>query len=148
MIIEITTPDGAETLAAVHALAFDSPWSPADISALSQGPNAIMLHAREDNGVAGFILCRCIADEAEVLTLAVSPAHRRKGVARRLLENASALAEARGAGRMFLEVAADNPAAIALYEGAGFRPVGRRSGYYSRAGGSVDAVVMRRDLNS
>ena len=148
MIIEITTSAVAETLAAVHALAFDTPWNAADLASLSQGVNAILLQARDGDDVAGFILCRCIADEAEVLTLAVSPAYRRQGIGSRLLENATALAGARGAGRMFLEVAADNPAAIALYEGAGFRPVGNRSGYYSRVGGAIDAVVMRRDLNS
>lgn len=148
MIFELTTSASAEALAAIHALAFDTPWNAADLASLSQGPNAILLQARDGDDVAGFILCRCIADEAEVLTLAVSPAYRRRGIGSRLLENATALAGARGAGRMFLEVAADNPAAIALYETAGFCPVGKRSGYYSRVGGAVDALVMRRDLNS
>jgi [ribosomal protein S18]-alanine N-acetyltransferase len=49
---------------------------------------------------------------------------------------------------MFLEVAADSSGAIALYEGAGFARVGARPGYYARGNNAVDALVMRRDLNS
>ena len=50
---------------------------------------------------------------------------------------------------MFLEVAVDNPAAIALYQAAGFVPAGRRRGYYRRQGAdAMDALVLRRTLNS
>jgi ribosomal-protein-alanine N-acetyltransferase len=89
-----------------------------------------------------------IAGEAEVLTLAVRPEQRRRGAARALLAAALALA-APTAAAMFLEVAADNAGAVALYEAAGFEQVGRRAGYYGRTGApSIDAIVMRRALNS
>ncbi len=77
-----------------------------------------------------------IAGEAEVLTLAVRPAARRRGIGRALVEAAATLAEA-SAAAMFLEVAADNPGAVALYAQTGFEIVGRRPGYYGRAGGRV-----------
>ena len=97
----------------------------------------------------GFILCRSIAGEAEILTLAVDPARRRRGAGRALVEAAAGMAATLGAEEMFLEVAVDNPAALALYEAAGFARVGRRPGYYARTDGAdVDAVVMRRELNS
>jgi ribosomal-protein-alanine N-acetyltransferase len=69
-------------------------------------------------------------------------------LARRLLEHAAATAAARGATSLFLEVAADNAAALHLYQAAGFHAVGRRAGYYARnAGPAVDALVLKRSLN-
>lgn len=98
---------------------------------------------------AGLILMRAIAGEAEVLTLAVAPAHRRRGVGRALLEAGLAQAALLGAEAAFLEVAADNPAALNLYRRSGFQEVGRRLGYYARPSGpAADALVLRRTLNS
>jgi ribosomal-protein-alanine N-acetyltransferase len=96
----------------------------------------------------GLILMRAIAGEAEVLTLAVEPSHRRRGVARALLRAGLTQAAASGAEEVFLEVAADNVAALALYRAEGFREAGHRGGYYRRPGGAaVDALVLRRTLN-
>nr|MDQ2860173.1 ribosomal protein S18-alanine N-acetyltransferase [Pseudomonadota bacterium] len=97
--------------------------------------------------VVGFIVCRVAADEAEILTLATNPRHRRRGVARALLETVTREADARGVASLFLEVAADNAAALALYTKAGFVAVGVRRGYYPRGVAAFDAVIMRRDLN-
>jgi [ribosomal protein S18]-alanine N-acetyltransferase len=138
----------AAAMAQTHATAFDSPWSAEDILRFAEEPGGFALVAEAGRGMAGFILCRVMAGEAEVLTLAVRPEHRRRGVARALVEAAMTLA-ARTAEAMFLEVAEDNPGALALYQGSGFSSVGRRAGYYGRAGAAaVDAVVMRRALNS
>ena len=138
----------AEALAGAHARAFDTPWDSADIARLMTGAGAFALAAGPVDQPAGFILCRAVAGEAEILTLAVDPAFRRRGLAAALVE-AAALLAARGAGELFLEVAADNEAAIALYAGRGFALVGRRPGYYARPGGAAaDALVMRRALNS
>jgi ribosomal-protein-alanine N-acetyltransferase len=148
LTIAPATAEDAEALARVHALAFAAPWSAPDIAAMARGHGAFALAARRLGDVAGFILCRTIVDEAEVLTLATAPAHRRQGLARRLLEAAALAAGHRGAARLFLEVAADNAAAIALYQDAGFGRAGVRAGYYSTPAGAVDALVMQRDLNS
>jgi ribosomal-protein-alanine N-acetyltransferase len=125
-------------LAALHAQAFDTPWGEAEIGVLLDGPGGFALL---DDG--GFILCRAIAGEAEILTLAVAPDARRSGKGRALVEAAAVLAAQAGAGSFFLEVAEDNTAAVALYRAAGFAEVGRRRAYY----GQVDAIVMRRALN-
>jgi [ribosomal protein S18]-alanine N-acetyltransferase len=85
-----------------------------------------------------------VADSAEILTVGVVPAARRRGVARHLLDDLLAEARRRGAVEAFLEVRVDNEAARALYLREGFAQVGLRRGYYD--GGRVDAVVMRRDL--
>jgi len=134
-------PEEAGALASLHAAAFERPWSAAEIAALAGAPGAFSLLAEGE----GFILCRVIAGEAEVLTLAVAPAARRRGVGRALVEAAAALAHAAGSRTMFLEVADGNDPALALYAAAGFETVGRRRGYYASG---ADALVMRRDLNS
>ena len=79
----------------------------------------------------------------------MDPASRRQGLGRALVDAAATLAGDQGAEALFLEVAATNSAALALYAQAGFETVGRRPGYYPQPGGlPVDAIVMRWDLNS
>jgi ribosomal-protein-alanine N-acetyltransferase len=149
MIVRPAAPTDADALGQVHAQAFEAPWSGHDILRFAADPGGLALVAAgEDGEIAGFILCRRIAGEAEVLTLAVRRAARRRGVARTLLGAAIELAGVTAAA-MFLEVAEDNPGAIALYARAGFEPVGRRAGYYARPGApAAAAIVMRRTLNS
>ena len=128
----------AQALADLHATAFAAPWSAAAIAELLAQPG-VFAEGEED----GFILIRVVADEAEILTLAVRPAARRVGLGGRLVEAAVVRAAARGAERMFLEVAEDNVAARALYARTGFVEAGRRRGYYARADGSrEDALVL------
>lgn len=149
MILEPIGAEAADALAAAHALAFDHGWSARDIADILASPGAFALAVRLDDTPRAFILCRAIAGEAEVLTLAVAPSHRRRGAARALLASGLAIAAELGAETAFLEVAADNPAAIALYRGEGFQEAGRRAGYYARSvGPAADALVLRRALNS
>ncbi|MBI5939952.1 MAG: GNAT family N-acetyltransferase [Caulobacterales bacterium] len=135
------TPADARQLAVLHASAFERPWDEAAFEALLVTFNVfgLMLDGQ------GFILCRAVADEAEILTLAVAPLVRRNGVGRALVEAAAQTAHARGADSLFLEVASDNVAALGLYAGAAFEPAGLRKAYYASG---ADAVVMRRTLNT
>jgi [ribosomal protein S18]-alanine N-acetyltransferase len=143
----VTEADGA-ALAEVHASAFPEPWTANELVRFSLDRSGIALVAELEDAVAGFILCRAIAGEAEVLTLAVRPQARRRGLARALLDAALGIATPT-CEAAFLEVAEDNPGAVALYQGCGFERVGRRGGYYSRRDGpAVAAIVMRRALNS
>jgi len=140
----------AADMAALHAGAFDAPWREPDIAQILASPGGFGVVARDGGRPpAGFILARAIAGEAEILTLAVDPASRRGGIGLALLTAAIGIAQENGAAAMFLEVADDNAAALALYARAGFAEAGRRRGYYRRAGGTaVDARVLRLDLNS
>ncbi|MDO5494283.1 MAG: ribosomal protein S18-alanine N-acetyltransferase [bacterium] len=79
--------------------------------------------------------------QAEILTIGVDPAHRRRGHGSRLLRDLLEIAAARGAREVFLEVRADDPGAQALYAGHGFEPLAIRPNYYPRSG--RDALVMR-----
>jgi ribosomal-protein-alanine N-acetyltransferase len=138
-----------EAMARVHAEAFPAAWREDEFEDLLDGEGIYGFLAADAAAPLGVILCRVAAGEVEVLTLGVSPAARRRSVARALM--AAAIPEARdlGATKAFLEVAVDNDPAIALYEVLGFRQAGLRKAYYNRgADGLVDALVMRLDLNA
>lgn len=132
--------DQAQRLAALHATAFDAPWDAAAFADLLTGPGVFVVESE-----AGFILMRSVADEAEILTLAVRPEARGRGEGGRLTVEGVAGAAARGAERVFLEVADDNVSALAVYRRAGFAEVGRRPRYYARPDGSRrDAILLAR----
>lgn len=137
----------AELLAGIHRVCFAEPWNPtsmAEVLALAGAEGLIaaddgsLTPAAEPPGPAGLVLWRRIFDEAEILTIAVLPPWRRRGVGARLLDAAMESARAAGARTMFLEAAADNLAALALYASRRFERVGLRKGYY----GDVDGVTM------
>jgi ribosomal-protein-alanine N-acetyltransferase len=141
----------ADLLAGMHRICFAEPWSAtsmAEVLALagSEGLIAVdggsLVPAADPPGPAGLVLWRRIFDEAEILTIAVLPPWRRRGVGMRLLEAAMDSATKAGAETMFLEAAADNGAALALYQSKGFMRVGVRKGYY----GGIDGVTMRCSL--
>lgn len=137
----------ADALAGIHAASFDAPWPAAELAALIAAPGAIVLLAEAEAGPFAFVLLRAVAGEAEVLTLAVDPARRRRGAALALMTAAIAAADAAGAENLFLEVACDNPAALALYAQLGFEAAGLRKAYYKRREApAVDAHVLRLDF--
>lgn len=128
-------------LAQLHADGFlvPRPWSAAEIAALLAGPGVFLL----TEGTGGFLMGRALAGEAELLTLAVAPAARRRGIGARLVAGFLAEARARGAESAFLEVASGNAAARALYAAAGFVQTGRRRGYYRGPDGRAeDALIL------
>jgi [ribosomal protein S18]-alanine N-acetyltransferase len=142
-------PADLADLAEIHAQAFDHPWSAEALRATLDGAHVFGLVGGAGAHAAGFILISSVAGEAEILTLAVRPTDRRRGIAAALVEAASSVALARAGEVMWLEVAEDNPAAIALYGRTGFTLAGRRPRYYPRPnGGFADALLMRRPLNS
>lgn len=141
--MELISPSDAADLAAIHRSAFDDAWNAPAFEALLASPGVFGIR----KGDAGFILSRAAADEAEILTLAVRPEERRAGLGAALLAAATEWAEGLGCAALFLEVAEDNPAALALYRSAAFAEVGLRRAYYARPRGAVAALVMRRDLN-
>ena len=133
-----------EELARLHAACFTTPrpWSAAEFGDLLGSRFCFLL-----TEPGGFLLGRVIADEAELLTLAVDPARRRQGIGARLLARFAEAAGARGAASAFLEVAEDNAAARALYGAGGWAGSGRRRGYYhGPAGNAVDALILTLPL--
>jgi ribosomal-protein-alanine N-acetyltransferase len=90
-----------------------------------------MAWVAEQNGcVAGFLIGRAVADEFEILNMGVARAHRRRGIAGQLVQEALQCSRKAGARRAHLEVRASNQAAISLYKRYGFKRYGRRERYY------------------
>ncbi|MBD3678656.1 MAG: ribosomal protein S18-alanine N-acetyltransferase [Rhodobacteraceae bacterium] len=135
------TPDD---LAQLHAAAFEfpRPWSAAEFASLLDGAGTFLV-----TEPGGFALGRAIAGEAELLTIAVDPGARRQGLGARLMQTFESEARTRGAETAFLEVAATNAPAIALYHRAGFAETGRRRGYYRLPDGKpVDACLFSKQI--
>jgi ribosomal-protein-alanine N-acetyltransferase len=148
-IVRPLRPERAEDCAAIHANAFAHSWSATDIAAMLSGSSTIGSAALDPASLRlrGFALSRVAADEAEVLTIAVDPALRRRGIGRELLQAHLGRVAIAGARAIFLEVDAANAAALVLYAKFGFSKVGERTGYYRRPDGkAATALVLRKDL--
>ena len=136
-------PEDGPVLAAIHVEAFHAPWNTAAFESLLAQAGVFAIRSPD-----GFILCRVVVDEAEILTLAVRPTARRTGLGARLTHAAADFAAQAGAERLFLEVAEDNVAARALYVRTGFAQTGQRKNYYANADGSrSDALLLTRELS-
>jgi len=151
--LRVCTGAHGAVLAALQESCFDEAWGDEAIATLLSRPGVFgLLACRLDEPVEGeleplgFVLCRVAADESEILSIGVMPEARRRGIATELMEAAMLTASEHGAARMFLEVAVSNDRARALYASLGFDERGRRTDYYDGAVGTVDAVILGRDL--
>jgi [ribosomal protein S18]-alanine N-acetyltransferase len=143
---EATARDAA-AFAQLHAASFQRGWSEYEMERLLLDRAVIAHRATIGRTTIGFILSRIAADEAEILSVAVSPRWRGRGLARSLLVLHLRRLAGMGATAVFLEVGERNEPATRLYARAGFQEVGRRQGYYQEGTGeSSTALVLRRDL--
>jgi ribosomal-protein-alanine N-acetyltransferase len=137
----------AEALAEIHAAAFGHAWSGDEFAALLADRGVFAVGVRRGHRLAGFVLVRVVADEAEILTIAVRPKNRRRGLGRMLMDEALRRLHRAGAARCFLEVDRGNTAAVALYRSLGFSVAGERRNYYHGGSpGDGTALVMRVQL--
>jgi ribosomal-protein-alanine N-acetyltransferase len=152
-------PSDAAALAALHGASFHRGWSEDEFERLLLDRAVVAHRVMIGRALAGFIISRIIAGEAEILSVAVASARRGKGVARQLLSLHLRRLAGLGTRTVFLEVDEGNVPANRLYKRAGFRKVGRREGYYPdrtdrnhggnsprRAGPNAAALVLRCDL--
>ena len=134
-----------EQMADIHAKALHGQtraWSLREFEDLLKEPHVLAV-----SDAQAFALGRLVADEAEILTLATHPDHRRQGFAKSVLILLEQVVMGRGGAVMFLEVASDNEAALRLYESTGYAQSGRRNRYYKRvSGGAADALILRKSL--
>lgn len=146
--VEMAEVQDAATLSKLHAASFFRGWPTADIvTFISDKATPVYIACDARRRIAGFAIIRTVADEAELLTIAVESKWRSKGVGRALLQAVFADLMLSPARRMFLEVDEHNSAAIALYQRLGFVTISSRKGYYTRPDGSAaTALVMARDL--
>jgi ribosomal-protein-alanine N-acetyltransferase len=145
----IARSDNPALLASLHRQCFEDSWDVASFRSLLAGQGVFAFTAKDASATESqaFILIQVAAEQSEILSIGTVPHARRSGFARVLLGEAAAEALARKAQDMFLEVAEDNAAALALYTTAGFATAGRRRLYYRRADGLlVDALMLRSPL--
>lgn len=139
-------PEHAADISRLHAQLFDPAWSEESIRALLEHPASTAFTAMIGGApktCVGFVMAQLAADEAEILSIGVAKDWQRKGIGKRLVEGVARAAQKAEAKKLFLEVAADNDAAMELYHRAGFLGIGLRRGYYERAGrDAVDAVTL------
>lgn len=146
--IEPAQPGDAETCARLHAQGFYRGWPREDFAAYIAGRDTPLYVACDaKRKIAGFAMIRLAADEAELITIAVDQKSRKKGIGLALMQAVFDDLRMTAARKLFLEVAADNPAALRLYRKLGFETIAERQGYYERADGQpATAIVMARDL--
>lgn len=147
-VIRPATTEDAEPLAHLHAACFAEAWGDTEMARWLSLPTVVGLAAFEGWTPAGFVIAQAVADQAEILTLAVDLDRRRKGVGRALLAALETELARRDVRSLHLEVAEGNLAGLALYRRAGFAETARRRGYYVRPSGAEDALVMTKSLRN
>ena len=141
--LSAAAPRDAAAIARLHAASFGRGWDEDEVHRLLLD-NAVVAHrAMVRRTMVGFIMSRMAADEAEILSVAIAPARRGRGLSRPLLDFHLRSLAGLGARTVFLEVDEHNAPACRLYRGAAFHEVGRRQGYYQGGGA---ALILRRDL--
>ncbi|MDR1692034.1 MAG: ribosomal protein S18-alanine N-acetyltransferase [Oscillospiraceae bacterium] len=142
MTILRLTADCAGQMAELEKECFSLPWSEKVIREELKNPAGLYFGAFEKGTLAGYAGIQIILDEGHVTNIATAPNLRRRGIARALLTELLAAAEARRVRHAMLEARASNEAALALYRAFGFAVVGRRKGYYEKP--AEDAVLMTK----
>ncbi|GAB6182770.1 ribosomal protein S18-alanine N-acetyltransferase [Thermodesulfovibrio hydrogeniphilus] len=136
----------ARDLPSIHHIAiqsFSSPWSMKSFAEELSNPNSRVKVVEVEGEIVGYVVYRMISDEAEILSIAIKPEQRRKGLAKELIKNI--LDEIKHKARScFLEVRASNIPAIKLYEKMGFQKKGLRKNYYLIP--EEDAIIMELRL--
>jgi len=127
----------------IEQATYDFPWTRGNfLDSLRAGYEMQGLLAPQ-SGLIGYFIAMQGAGELHLLNISVVPAEQRQGHARYMLDELRALARARAAAQLWLEVRVSNERARALYERYGFRNTGLRRGYYPALGRKrEDAVVM------
>jgi len=141
--ISETRPADAAAIAAVHGRSFRRGWDEDEIRRLLLDRNVTAQRLTIGAKLVGFILSRTAADEAEILSVAIAPGWKGRGLSRQLLDLHLRRLAGTGVRSVYLEVGESNVPACRLYRRAGFREVGRRQGYYEDG---ATALILRRDL--
>jgi [ribosomal protein S18]-alanine N-acetyltransferase len=136
-------PSDAAAIAALHAASFRRGWDESEVHRLLVDHAVVAHRVVIRRTTVGFIISRLAADEAEILSIAIAPARRGRGLSRSLLDLHLRSLAGRGARAALLEVDEHNAPACRRYSGAGFRQVGRRQAYYQDG---AAALLLRRDL--
>lgn len=128
----------------IERACYSAPWPAAAFEHVIADEDVVTLVARRGNRVVGYVVASCIEEILLIANLAIATAHRRGGIAGKLLDAVLEQGQRRGLSLAFLDVRRSNTAAIALYRGRGFLVVGTRPEYYSTP--TEDALTMVRSV--
>jgi ribosomal-protein-alanine N-acetyltransferase len=137
-------PRDAAAISALHGMSFNRGWTEEEVEQLLLDRLVVAHRAALGGRIAGFIITRLVQGEAEILSVAIAPARRRKGVGRRLLDLHLRRLAGLGARVVFLEVDEGNVAARELYRRFGFSEAARREGYYFGSSGKRSTALVLR----
>ena len=133
-------PEHISQVAELEKELFSAPWDENSLRSELDNPLSLWLVALCGDRVAGYVGSQTVLQEADMMNIAVSQSHRRRGIARMLVEE---LIRQLDAYQLTLEVRASNAPAIALYESLGFTQVGLRKNYYHKP--KEDALILRKE---
>ncbi len=136
-------PADAAAIAALHGVSFRRGWGEDEIQRLLLDRNVVTQRMTAGGKLIGFIMSRLAAGEAEILSVAIAPTWRGRGLSRQLLDLHLRRLAGLGIRAVYLEVGQHNKPACRLYRRAEFNEVGRRQGYYDDG---ATALVLRRDF--
>ena len=137
------TADHTRAVAELEKLCFSAPWSESSIIYELTNPLSVWLVAVDDTEVIGYVGSQTVLDAADMMNLAVAPAHRRRGVAENLILSLEEAIRVKGAASLTLEVRCSNEPAVTLYKKMGFEQVGCRPNYYRNP--KEDALILRKE---
>jgi ribosomal-protein-alanine N-acetyltransferase len=145
VIIRLLQPEDIPDLAAILEESSEAArWSKESFDKLLLSEGFLALVSEMAGTVSGFVSGRQVADEGEILNLAIRRENRKKGEGRALLLAALEKLQRGGVRRVYLEVRESNSTAIAFYQKQGFSKMGRRPGYYRDP--EEAAVLMGKKL--
>ena len=138
------TADHLEELEKLERICFSRPWSRKMLAEELENQCAAFLVVEDSvsGRVLGYAGLMVVADEGYITNVAVFPEYRRQGIAAQILQVFVQFAEANRLAFLTLEVRPSNAAAIALYQGFGFKEVGRRKNYYDLP--KEDALILTK----
>ena len=143
MTITTMGQEHVSQVAELEKQCFSDPWSEKSVASELENPLSLWLVALEGDTVAGYVGSQTVMGETDMMNVAVSPAYRRRGIARELIQALLRELTRQGSHRLTLEVRASNAPARALYESLGFAQVGRRPNYYRNP--KEDALILGKE---
>ncbi len=144
IVIDPTIPQDLPEICRIEAECFSDPWSEASLRSAALNPRFVSMTALYGGKISGYAFMFTIADECDILNIAVTEKARRLGIGAALLDTLLNKAKERGSRNAYLEVRGSNTPAVTMYEKFGFTPYGSRKDYYKNP--TEDAVLMKKSL--
>ncbi|MDR1235761.1 MAG: ribosomal protein S18-alanine N-acetyltransferase [Holosporaceae bacterium] len=142
MIIELSTDD-AEVVSQIHRECFDYGWSEKSFREMLSS-DVFFGFSSEENFVEGFVLCKIVCEEIEIVTFCVLPKFRNRGVGKSLIRSVDDYAKNHSVEKIFLEVSEDNVIAQKIYENFGYKKISERRRYYLTPTSRKNAIIMMK----